>query len=231
MKPPLALITGGGTGIGRATAERLVADDWRVIAVGLDKDEDLPDAIVFHKADITDVPAVAATLGSEQELKGFVHCAGLLRHEREWQMEHFDAVMKVNVNAGFALATALLPKLETAGGSVVMLASMWAIFGSPGAPAYTASKGAVAAVTRSMAAAWASRGVRANSVAPGWVETRMSERARNDATRIDEINRRIPLKRWAKPTEIAAGIRFLLSGDAAYVTGIMLPIDGGYSIS
>lgn len=107
---------------------------------------------------------------------------------------------------------------------------MWAIFGSPGAPAYTASKGAVAAMTRSQAVAWAGRGVRVNSVAPGWVETRISEKARTDPTRAERIGARIPMGRWAKPAEIASVVRFLLSSDAGYITGAMIPVDGGYSI-
>lgn len=230
MTGRLAVITGGGTGIGRATAERLLSEGWRVIAVGLDRDDDLPEDIRFHKADVTDTVAMLSALGGENGLHGFVHCAGILRHEKEWQIADFDAVMKVNVSAGFALANALLPRLEAAGGSIVMLASMWAIFGSAGAPAYTASKGAVAAVTRSMAVAWAPKGVRVNSVAPGWVETRMSARARTDGERAGRINGRIPMGRWAQPSEIASVIRFLLSPDAAYVTGTMLPIDGGYSV-
>ncbi|MCJ8056744.1 SDR family oxidoreductase [Shinella curvata] len=230
MTAPLALITGGGTGIGRATAERLLSEGWRVIAVGLDCDDDLPPAIRFHRADVTDTAAILPALAGETDLHGFVHCAGILRHEREWQTADFDAVMQVNVSAGFALANALLPRLETVGGAIVMLASMWAIFGSAGAPAYTASKGAVAALARSMAVAWAPKGIRVNSVAPGWVETRMSARARSDSERAQRINGRIPMGRWAQPSEVASVIRFLLSPDAAYVTGTMLPIDGGYSV-
>ncbi|WP_273786565.1 SDR family NAD(P)-dependent oxidoreductase [Brucella intermedia] len=230
MTAPLAFITGGGTGIGRATAERLLSEGWRVVAVGLDCDDDLPEAIRFHRTDVTDTAAILAALAGETDLHGLVHCAGILRHEREWQTADFDAVMQVNVSAGFALANALLPRLETAGGAIVMLASMWSIFGSAGAPAYTASKGAVAALTRSMAVAWAPKGVRVNSVAPGWVETRMSARARADSERAARINGRIPMGRWAQPSEVASVIRFLLSPDAAYVTGTMLPIDGGYSV-
>jgi NAD(P)-dependent dehydrogenase (short-subunit alcohol dehydrogenase family) len=229
--PKTALITGGGTGIGRAVGERLASEGWRVVAAGLDRDDDLPDTIAFHRVDVTDTDAVIAACLDTDRLDALVNCAGILRHDREWQTADFDLVMRVNVTAGFALATALLPRLEAAGGSVVMLASMWSIFGSPGAPAYTASKGAVAAVTRSMAVAWAQRGVRVNAVAPGWVETAMSAKARQDDARREKINARIPMGRWAKPSEVASVIRFLLSADAAYVTGVVLPIDGGYSVS
>jgi NAD(P)-dependent dehydrogenase (short-subunit alcohol dehydrogenase family) len=225
-----AVITGGGTGIGRAVAERLLGEGWYVTAIGLGRDDDLSPAIEFLEADVADTPAVLAGLAHLGGVDALVNCAGILRHEREWQAEDFAAVLQINVTAGFALATGLLPQLEKVGGSVVMMASMWSIFGSPGAPAYTASKGAVAAVTRSMAVAWAPRGVRVNAVAPGWVETAMSARAMQDEMRRERINARIPMGRWAKPADVAAVIRFLLSADAAYVTGVVLPVDGGYSV-
>ncbi|MFB2551925.1 SDR family NAD(P)-dependent oxidoreductase [Ensifer soli] len=227
----LALVTGGGTGIGRAVGERLTAEGWRVIAAGLAADPDLPDAITFVEADVSDIASLSAKLPAFERLNGLVLCAGILRHEREWQEDAFAEVMAINVTAGFALANAMLPRLEAAGGAVVTMASMWSIFGSPGAPAYTASKGAVAAMTRSMAVAWAPRGVRANAVAPGWVETAMTQRARDDGDRRARIGARIPMGRWARPADIAAVIHFLLSGDASYVTGVVLPVDGGYAVA
>ncbi|BCP56125.1 short-chain dehydrogenase [Kaistia sp. 32K] len=226
---PLAVITGGGTGIGRAVAELLLESGWRVFALGLDRDEDLPEAVAFARVDVTDTAACVAAL-PKGPVSGLVNCAGMLRHQQEWETAPFEQVMRVNVTAGFALANALLEQLEAARGSVVNVASMWAIFGSPAAPAYTASKGAVMSVTRSQAVAWAPRGVRVNSIAPGWVETRISEKARTDAERASRIGARIPMGRWAKPAEIATVVRFLLSADAGYVTGAMIPIDGGYSV-
>lgn len=228
--PPFAVVTGGGTGIGRAVSERLAQSGYEVLALGLDSDPDLPAAIAFCRVDITETVATVGMLPADRPVAALVNCAGLLRHEREWQTEAFEEVMRVNLTAGFALANALLDRLAAAGGAVVNVASMWAIFGSPGAPAYTASKAAVAALTRSQAVAWARRGVRVNSVAPGWVETRISEKARTDAVRAERIGARIPMGRWAKPGEVASVIRFLLSPEASYVTGAMIPIDGGYSI-
>jgi NAD(P)-dependent dehydrogenase (short-subunit alcohol dehydrogenase family) len=225
-----ALVTGGGTGIGKAVAALLAADGWQVIAAGLEKDDDLPAGITYVQVDITRTEEVLAALSGIDSLGALVHCAGILRHDREWQPEEFDLVMRVNVNAAFHLSTALLPRLEAGQGAVVMLASMWSIFGSPLAPAYTASKGAVAAVMRSMAVAWAPRGIRANAVAPGWVETRMTTRAKADADRNARISGRIPMGRWAQPKDIARVIRFLVSDDAGYVTGVVLPVDGGYSV-
>jgi len=226
---PLAVITGGGTGIGRAVSEVLSGAGYRCVALGLESDPDLPGGIAFSSVDVTDTAACISAL-PEGPVAALVNCAGVLLHEREWDVEGFEFVMRVNVTAGFALARALLDRLSEGHGSVINVASMWTIFGSPGAPAYTASKGAVAAMTRSQAVAWAKRGVRVNSVAPGWVETRLSERARTDATRSAAIASRIPMERWAKPREIATVVRFLLSEDASYITGAMIPIDGGYSV-
>lgn len=225
-----ALVTGGGTGIGKAVGSILAAQGWRVIAVGLESDEDLPKGISFVPADVTRTEDVLKALSDTDRLGALVNCAGILRHDREWQPEEFDLVMRVNVNAAFHLATALLPRLEAGKGSVVMLASMWSIFGSPAAPAYTASKGAVAAVTRSLAVAWAPKGVRVNAVAPGWVETRMSAKAKADAERNARISARIPMGRWAQPEDVARVVQFLVSQDAGYVTGVVLPVDGGYSV-
>jgi len=225
-----AIITGGGTGIGRAVFERLQSEGWNCLAIGLECDEDFPGRDDFIRADISNVTGVLQSLSGVDRVDGLINCAGILRHEKEWHVDDFATVLAINVTAGFALTTALLPKLEKARGAVVMMASMWSIFGSAGAPAYTVSKGAVAAMTRSLAVAWAPRGVRVNAVAPGWVETAMSSRAREDAVRRERIDNRIPMGRWAKPSDVASVIRFLLSEDAGYVTGVILPVDGGYSV-
>lgn len=226
-----AIITGGGTGIGLATGQRLLAEGYRVLAAGLDHEDGLPAGIEFVETDVTSEAALAALMARVDRIDALVNCAGILRHEREWELADFRLVMDVNLTASLASATAALAKLEAAKGAIVNIASMWSFFGSAGAPAYAASKGGIVALTRSMAVAWGPKGMRVNAVAPGWVNTRMAARAKNDPERGPRITQRIPLGRWAEPAEIAEVIRFLVSPEASYVHGVTLPIDGGYSVA
>lgn len=227
---PLAVITGGGTGIGRAVGELLLARGWRVRAIGLDADADLPDAISFRRCDVSDAAALQAALDDVGAVGALVTGAAVLRSD-EWNAESFDAVLGINVTAVLAIGELLRSRLGLGSGSIVNFASMWSYFGSPGSPAYAASKGAIVALTRSQAVAYAAEGVRANAVAPGWISTPMSRRAREDAERFERISARIPLGRWGRAADVAGAIAFLVSEDAAYITGTVLNVDGGYSIN
>jgi len=226
-----AIITGGGTGIGRATAERLLTDGYHVIATGIDKDEDLPAPIRFVRADVTVQEDLRELMALPERLDALVNCAGVIRQSREWEVDDFRFVVETNLTASFNAAMLALDKLEKARGSIVNIASMWSFFGSPGCPAYSASKGAIVSLTRSMAVAWGGRGIRANAVAPGWIDTRMAQAAKNDPERSARINARISLGRWGNTAEVANAIRFLVSEEASYVHGVTLPVDGGYSIA
>jgi NAD(P)-dependent dehydrogenase (short-subunit alcohol dehydrogenase family) len=226
-----AIVTGGGTGIGLATATLLAKEGYTVIAAGLEQDGELPKGVSFVKTDVSDAAALETLMDGPAEISALVNCAGIIRQQREWQAEDFMAVLNINLTASLTASTTALPKLEKAGGSVVNISSMWAYFGSPLSPGYAASKGGIVALTRSMAVAWGSRGVRVNAVAPGWVDTRMGAPAKNDPNRGPRITARIPMGRWAQPSEIASVIGFLLSPAASYVNGVVLPVDGGYSVN
>lgn len=226
-----AIVTGGGTGIGAATAIALRDAGHLVVAVGLDRTDELPGDIRFEKVDLGSQESVSTFFAEFSKISALVNCAGIMRHDLEWQTEQFSAVMDVNVTAVLGCSAAAKPGLAAAGGSIVNIASMWSFFGSAGAPAYAASKGAVVALTRSLAVAFAPAGIRVNAVAPGWIETQLSVKAKTDPDRSRRINDRIPAGRWGQPDDVAKVIRFLISQDAAYVTGTILPVDGGYSIA
>lgn len=223
-----AVVTGGGTGIGLATVQLLMQKGWRVTALGLERANDFPEGARFLEGDVTDPDVLHTVFSDVDSLNALVTAAGILRFAEEWEPDAFDRVLSVNVTGLLTCAQAAVPALQAGSGSIVTIASMWSWFGNPVAPAYGASKGAVAALTRSLAVAWAQHGVRVNAVAPGWVETRLSEGARSDPKRKAAIDKRIPMGRWAQPSEIASVIDFLLSDAASYVNGAILPVDGGY---
>lgn len=226
-----AIITGGGTGIGLATCHRLAAAGYKIIAGGLDREGDLPEGAEFVTTDVTKQADLDALVAKADRIDVLINCAGVLRQEREWGIDDFRFVIDVNLTASMAAATTAHAKLRESKGSVVNIASMWSYFGSPKSPAYASSKGGIVALTRSMAVAWGAEGIRVNAVAPGWVLTRMAMGAKTDPTREPKITARIPLGRWAEPSDIANVIAFLVSDEAAYVHGVVLPVDGGYSIA
>jgi NAD(P)-dependent dehydrogenase (short-subunit alcohol dehydrogenase family) len=227
-----AVVIGGGTGIGRATAEVLTEHGWAVHCFGRDRDAEWPDALPFTSLDVTDEAALAEAAARFPKLHALINSAGIILHDgREFVGEGFRRVIDVNL-FGTERASVLFREALAAGhGSIVNVASVWSSFGSARNPGYSASKGAVVSLTRSHAAAFAALGIRVNAVAPGWIETRLSERARTDPVRSGAITQRIPLGRWGEPRDVADVIAFLVSDQARYVTGAVIPVDGGYCIA
>ncbi|MGO4813384.1 SDR family NAD(P)-dependent oxidoreductase [Cupriavidus sp. 2MCAB6] len=232
MEQRVAVVTGGGTGIGRAIAEELNAAGMRVVCLGMDTDPDLPDALTYRKLDVTSVEAVRAVTEDLDDVSVLVNAAGIIRHEgKEFTPEGFRAVVDVNLNGSQILTSVLQERLVRAQGAVVNVASMWSYFGSANNPAYAASKAGILGLTRSYAVALAPHGVRVNAVAPGWIRTRLSAGALDNPERSTAIMARLPMRRWGTPGDVARVTRFLCSEDAQYVTGVILPVDGGFGIA
>lgn len=229
---PRAIITGGATGLGLACARKLLDDGFRVLSLGMDEEERIDHPHYVHRRfDVTDRTAITDLAHDTQGLEALVNAAGIILHEgREFTDDGFDKVMAVNLGGTQQLCFALRDALAARRGAIVNFASMWSIFGSSRNPAYSASKGAVLQLTRSLAHAWGGS-VRVNAVAPGWIKTRMSLKAMNDPERAEPILKRIPAGDWGEPADVAAAVAFLVSPAARYITGVMLPVDGGYSIA
>ena len=119
--------------------------------------------------------------------------------------------------------------LAASKGCVINIASMLTFFGSPRAPAYSASKGGIGQLTKSLAAAWAKESIRVNAVAPGWIVTPLTEALRQDQEKSRPILMRTPMDRWGTPEEVAGATVFLASPAARFITGAILPVDGGYA--
>jgi len=247
-----ALVTGGGTGIGRATAIRLAECGANVVVVGR-RAEELAQvvaiapkqmtALVADVRDLNGLPALVSDIvGSAQStptIDIFVHAAGaqVKRSAADHDSSDWDDTLAVHLRA-FARISELVVQQATGqpaidgGRSIVAVGSMAAKLGFANVSAYSAAKGAVTALTRSLAVEWAPLGFRVNSVTPGWIDTPITQRAfAADPAHRDRILARTPLGRIGDADDVALAVAYLASPAAAFVTGSDLVIDGGASVS
>jgi NAD(P)-dependent dehydrogenase (short-subunit alcohol dehydrogenase family) len=230
-----ALVTGGTSGIGLAVTQALVDRGCQVIATGVNAREIESFPVVTPSArplqlDVTDTSAIEKLTSQFERLDLLVNCAGiLLRDGREFHPDAFREVMEVNLIGMMRVCHACLPSLAACRGNIINIASLYSWFGARHAPAYSASKGGVVQLSKSLALAWAEKGVRVNAVLPGWIETALTEPVRSDPERNRRILERTPLARWGSTQEVAQAVIFLASDEASFITGAVLPVDGGYS--
>ena len=220
---PTAVITGAAGGIGGALVKGFRDAGYEVVGV------DRATGNGVAKLDITDTDAVNAFAAGLDRLDVLVNAAGVLRLREEYDPAVFSGVIDVNLTGAMRMAVACRPGLAKAKGAIVNIASIHALFGAPLSPAYAASKAGVAQLTKSLAVAWAADGIRVNAIAPGWIETPMTVPARSDEKRNRAILERTPMGRWGKPDDIVGPALFLASDAARFVTGAVLPVDGGYA--
>ncbi len=230
---PVAVVTGGTRGIGEGIARALVTAGFSVVATGLTDAECAafePDpAIRTALMDVTQDASVAALFDGLDRLDLLVNCAGTIqRGGKEFEIEAFRLTLEVNLVGTMRCCLAAKPLLGRQGGSIINTASMLTFQGSPFVPGYSASKGGVGQLTKSLAAAWAQEGIRVNAVAPGWIETDLTRPLVEDPVRSAPILDRTPMKRWGQPADVAGAVVFLASDAARFITGTILPVDGGY---
>jgi NAD(P)-dependent dehydrogenase (short-subunit alcohol dehydrogenase family) len=226
------VVVGGTSGIGHAIASAFRDAGANVTATGAtDGEVDAATGadIAFHKLDVRDNAAVSAVAANFGPVAALVDCAGVNLRAAEWTPEGFEATLDINLTGAMRLANAFRPKLK--GGAMLCIASMFATFGAPHAPAYAASKSGLVGLVRSLAVAFAPELIRVNALAPGWIETAMTEVPRANPARNAELLARMPLGRWGTPADIAPAALFLCSPLAGYITGAVLPIDGGYLVA
>jgi NAD(P)-dependent dehydrogenase (short-subunit alcohol dehydrogenase family) len=228
-----ALVTGGARGIGHAIARALIADGCRVTVTGLTEREvaecEIVPGMSARVLDVSSDASVAELYAVIDRLDVLVNCAGIiLRDGAEFEIEGFRKVIEVNLNGSMRMCLGAKTKFGRNGGCIVNTASMLSFQGGPGVPAYTASKGGIAQLTKALAGAWAKDGIRVNAVAPGWIATELTRALVADEARSEAIIKRTPMGRWGVPDDLGGTVVFLCSAQSAFMTGAILPVDGGY---
>jgi len=237
----VVLVVGGTTGIGAAIADAFAAVGAVVTVTGAtghectaareNPDFSCRDAVPL---DVRDEGSARALLADLPRLDVLVNCAGIIRRNDEHEIDVFEEVLAINLTGTMRMCALARQKLKAApgkdGGSIVNTASVLSYLGGGLVPGYSASKGGVAQLTKSLAIAYADEGVRVNAIAPGWVTTSLTQPLQQDPDRSDAIVARTPLRRWGQPRDIAGAAVFLCSPAARFITGAILPVDGGYLV-
>lgn len=245
MSAPVALVTGATEGIGRAIAERLAADGFRVALVARRRDvlEEVREALAARgcearvlAADLTDVESLGRL---EEALRAWPEPVAVLVNNAgaggpyqplvDVSAAEWHHLVALNLTAAFRLTQHVLPGMAAAGwGRIINIASSFALASGPGSSVYTTVKHGLAGLTRSVAVEWGDKGITSNAVCPGFIETRMLETLRTaDPEAHARLAGRIPARRLGRPEDVAEVVSFLASTRADYINGALLPVDGG----
>jgi 2-deoxy-D-gluconate 3-dehydrogenase len=243
----VAIVTGGNGGIGLGMARGLAQAGAAVVVAGrqaaksagaVQELEGLGARAVAAEADLRREAAcrqlVETAVARFGRLDILVNNAGtnIRKQPQEYSLEEYNTVLETNLTSAFLLSQAAYPAMVRAGGGkIINIGSMMSIFGAPFAAPYAASKGGIVQLTRALATAWAKDRIQVNAVLPGWIDTDLTRKAREQVPGLhDRVVARTPAGRWGTPDDLA-GIAVFLAGPASdFLTGTAIPLDGGYSV-
>jgi NAD(P)-dependent dehydrogenase (short-subunit alcohol dehydrogenase family) len=231
LEQRVVLVGGASRGIGLAICEGLHRAGAQI--TGVSRSAGKPAAgWTYHAADLRDEGAFAriadGMLSRYGRLDGYVHAAGMTSPDRDQDVQTFRDTVDANLAAAYACSRRAIQAM-TSGGSVVFVSSIASALGFPGNPGYVASKGGLSALARALAVDVGGRGIRVNTVAPGYIRTAMTAASYADEEKRAARTARTALGRWGEPDDVVGAVIFLLSAASAYVTGQELVVDGGWS--
>lgn len=240
----VAIVTGGGSGLGFAIAQKFIANGVTTIIAGRDIEklnsakEKLGDLCVALPCDVSNLASIPTFINDVMNQFGsidiLVNNAGINQKKEftEVSDEEFNNILTTNVNAVFTMSREVVKHMLTKGSGVILnISSMAAQYGLPKVIAYSASKTAIDGMTRAMAVELSPKGIRVNAIAPGFIYSAMTEKALNsDPERKAKVFGRTPMGHMGEPADIGEAAWFLVSDAAKYITGVVLPVDGGNSI-
>src|SRR4051812_10843724 len=244
MSQQIAIVTGGGSGIGLAIAEKFVSNGINTIIIGRSQEKlnsakeklgSLCSAISFDLTDLPGIPGLVERIYADYgNVDILVNNAGINMKKEFTEVtdEDFQRIISTNVNSIFSLSREVVKRMTQKGkGSIINISSMASQYGIPKVIAYSASKSAIEGMTRAMAVELSPKGIRVNCIAPGFIATEMSAKAlNNDPERKGKALGRTPMGFLGAPADIGEAALFLASDAAKYMTGVILPVDGGTSI-
>jgi len=229
----VAVITGGNGGIGLGMAKGLANAGATIVVAGRDAAKNA-DAVKQIQALGAKASAIPDTMKAHGRLDILMNNAGMSirKQPEDYTLTEWHTVLDSNLTSAFLCSHAAFPAMKKGGsGKIINIGSMMSIFGAPFATAYAASKGGIVQMSKAMATAWAKDNIQVNAILPGWIDTALTRRAREQITGLhDSVLKRTPAGRWGEPSDFAGIAVFLAAPASDFVTGAAITVDGGYSV-